>query len=301
LEKLYNNEFAFTATEKTTVTQCRYLLAKALLQNEKSNLHVQTKANVIAYCDIAKKGILGKLISGSNKVKINLPKEKDGFLNPENVKAIYGIEPVNTNPAYFENDISFWVSELLAIIPLQIWTSIFDTNEKEVFQYFLDNQQYKTTIHGQKVNIFYNAIEANLAFSKNQNLIIQLFSLKQKNISYQLAAHLSLINFEAYALKNDLLLEPNFMCYYETENGEWTLDFSTKIIKETYTSMVEKQQIVNDSIRNMMYKFTNDGTSQVLDNLFLKNDTSTFKDQWIEQIYKPTKKVMEIKNDIKQL
>jgi Family of unknown function (DUF5691) len=301
IEKLYIEEFAFTTTEKTTVTQCRYLLAKALLQNEKSNLQVETKANVTAYCEIAKKGILGKLISGNNKIKINLPKEKDGFLNPENVKAIYGIEPVNTNPAYFDNDISFWFSELLAIIPLQIWTSIFDTNEKEVFQYFLDNQQYKTTIHGQKVNIFYNSIQANLAFSKNQHLIMHLLSLEQKNITYQLAAHLDATNFETFAVKNNLLLEPNFMYYYETENGEWTVDFSAKMIKETYTTMIDKQQYIDDSIRNMICKFTHEGTNVVLDKLFLQESTSTFKEMWIEQIYKPTKKVLEIKQDIKQL
>jgi hypothetical protein len=301
LEKLYNEEFTFTTNEKLTVTQCRNLIAKTLLFNEQSELFSKTKEQIIAYCEIAKKGLLGKLISGDNKVKINLPKEKDDFFNAENVKAIYGIEPVNNNPAYFANDVLYWFSELLAIMPLQIWLQIFNTNEKEVFQYFLESEQYKATIHGQKENIFYKAIQENLEYSKNEQLIMQLLGLKQKNTNYELAAYLGAANFEAFAIKNDILLDPNFMYYYAKENGEWTVGFSTKIINETYSAMVEKQQYINDTIRNMICKFINGATNAVMDNLFLKNDTTTFKEQWIEQIYKPTKKVLEIKQDIKQL
>ena len=301
LEKLYKEEFTFTTKEKITVTQCRNLIARALLSNEQSKLYLETKSNIAAYCENEKKGLLGKLISGSNKLKINLPEEKDGFFNGENLKAIYGIEPVNNNPAYFANDVLYWFSELLAIMPLQIWIQIFSTTEKEVFQYFLENEQYKATIHGHKEHIFYNSIKENLQYSKNEQLIIQLLGLKQKNTNYELAAYLDAINFEAFAIKNNLLLEPNFMYYYGKEIGEWTLEFSIKMIKETYTAMVEKQQFIDDTIRSMICKFTNDATNAVLDNLFLKNDTSTFKEQWIEQIYKPTKKVLEIKQDIKQL
>jgi hypothetical protein len=301
LKKLNSDEFVFTSNEKTTVTQCRGLITKALLHNEQTDLYHKTKSQIVNYCEIGKKGILGKLISGSNKVKINLPKEKDGFLNAENIKAVYGIEPVNNNPAYFANDVLYWFSELLAIIPLQIWVQIFDTSEKEVFQYFLENEQYKTTIHGHKENIFYNSIKENLQYSKNEQLIMQLLRTKQKNTNYELAAFLDAPNFEAFAIKNDLLLDANFMYYYEKENGEWSLDFSTKIIKETYTAVLDKQQYVNDTIRNIICKFTHDGSNSILDNFFLKESTSTFKEMWIEQIYKPTKKVIEIKQQIKQL
>lgn len=301
LEKLYKEEFAFTATEKITVTQCRNLIANALLFNEQSELYLKTKERIIAYCDVVKKGLLGKLISGNSKVKINLPIEKDAFFSGENLKATYGIDTVNNNPAYFVNDILYWFSELLAIVPLQIWMQIFDTSEKEVFHYFLENEQYKATIHGQKENIFYNAIKENLTFSKNEQLIMQMLSLPQKNINYELAAYLSAANFEAFAVKNDMLLESNFMYYYEKENGEWTVEFSIKVLKEQYVAMVEKQQGCNDTLRNMICKFTNEAAKPILNTLFLKNDVSTFKENWIEQIYKPTIKAIEIKEAIKQL
>jgi Family of unknown function (DUF5691) len=301
LEKLYKEEFTFTKTEKVTVTQCRNIIAKALLFNEQSELFLKTKEQIITYCEIAKKGLLGKLISGGNKVKINLPKEKDDFFNGENIKAVYGIEPTNNNPAYFSNDILYWFSELLAIMPLQMWMQIFDTTEKEVFQYFLENEQYKTTIHGHKENMFYNSIKENLEYSKNEKLIMELFGLKQKHTNYELAVYLNATNFELFAIKNDVLLDANFMYYYGKENGEWTIDFSIKMIQETYTTMMDKQQYIDDTVRNLICKFTNDAANGVLDNLFLKESTSTFKEMWIEQIYKPTKKVIEIKQAIKQL
>jgi hypothetical protein len=301
LEKLYNEEFIFTANEKPTVTQCRNLIAKALLFKEQSWLFEKTKAAITLYSEVAKKGIFEKLLSSSKKIKINLPTLNDTFFNVENVRAVFGIDPVNSNPAYFKNDILYWVAELLTILPITVWVQIFDATEKEVFAYFLNNGQFIATIHGQKEPIFFKAIQDNLEFSKNQTAIMLLLAMQQNSQNYSLAAYLTPTNFENFAMDNDLLLNANYIHQYSRENNDWSIVFSTKLINATYNEVVEKQQYLNDALRNVIIKFTNEKVISVLDNLFLKTNNTAFKDQWIEQLYKPLKKVLEIKQQIKQL
>lgn len=299
-QEIYNEEFAAKAKEKKTESECRYLLAKALLQHPQSQLHRYTLSKLQSCIVDAKKGgIMGML--GSKESQIQLPTSPDDFFNAENFNARYGISMGNSDAATFKTDVLFWFSELLAMIPFSMITSILGKSQKECLEYLLENQNFISKIEGKNVSILLNSIEQSVRQVPDDELIILLMNRFKTTSKYYLLNSLSKPKFEAYVQAENAYLKYEIMSQDPTNDGDWSATFSEKILNATFQELVIVKKSVYDQIFHRIAKHLNPLVQSKLENIFQKNHRDPAMEVWIKNVYQPVKTCIEIKSSLSQL
>jgi hypothetical protein len=301
LTSLYENEFAAKPKEKKTEIECRALLAKVLLKNTNSNIFQSTVAALQKYIGQEKKsGIMGLLTGGKNKV-IHLPTVADTFFNAENMVNIYGIDPKNSDPAMFKTDVIYWFSALLSIMPLDILTSLSEKSKKEIFEYLLNNNEFKAKIEGKDVSIFLNALSENVKNNRDQELLQMILLFDNHDRKYLLFPYSDNKVFEEYVINKKLFLEAQVITHHPANYEDWSPYFSVKMVEATYKSLVVDKKHYYDKINQLMAKHLHISTLSRLEEMYQSAASDHFKEYWIKNVYQPVKTSIEIKTSISNL
>ncbi|MBP6447526.1 MAG: hypothetical protein KA341_12025 [Saprospiraceae bacterium] len=301
LTTLYENEFAAKPKEKKTEVECRALLAKVLLKDTNSNIFRSTVAEMQKYIGQEKKsGIMGLLTGGKDKV-IHLPTVVDTFFNVENMVNIYGIDPKNPDPALYKSDVIYWFSALLAIMPLDIMTSLLEKSKKETFEYLLNNTEFKAKIEGKDVSVFLNALSENVKNYRDQELLQMILQFDTHDRKYLLLQYSETKVFEEYVIKEKLFLEALVITHHPANYEDWSPYFSVKMVEATYKSFVVDKKHYYEKINQLMAKHLHISTLSRLEEMYQSAASDHFKEYWIKNVYQPVKTSIEIKTSISNL
>jgi Family of unknown function (DUF5691) len=294
-QELLETEFAFQDKETKTVSECRYLCACIVLQNESSKLYISTQHAFHTYITTEQKGFFQKLVGNKTASTFNLPATDDAFFNAENLFTVYGIPKQNSRSQFFSTDNLYRLSELIQLLPITFWTNLLQQDINDVLSYFLSNTIYQVTTHGQTLPCLEQALAISAGKYKNHEQILAMLSRSERTINYDIAKHLPQAQGEAFAIKNDLLMDEQFLRSIVSYKEEWSENFSNLFLKNTFDKIVKQNQYVYESWIHLYSNCLNTKCTTVLDQLFTKDETAAHKVIWDNHIYKKLKPFLDTK------
>jgi Family of unknown function (DUF5691) len=300
IEMLYQNEFAFKEKEKKTEIECRWVIARILLHSAKSKLYKTIATSLLDYIPKEKKGLLSKIVGGK-KLKLILPEQIDSFFNPTFFQTTFGVTANNQNSAIFPTDVTYFFSELIALVPTFLWTKMFNCSAKDVFTYFLEDKQFKVLLQGVSKSSLINVVHENVKFSKSNDSILALLATENPQFFFDLTGFLSPQQFEQFVSENNLFTEVQVLTQFPKEAGVWSLAFSKQMMHQNYKHNVELQQSIYEVMTQIMTMHLATETKQTIDELFLKDDDSDYKQRWIENVYIPINRAITVKERLNSL
>jgi hypothetical protein len=301
LTSLYENEFVAKPKEKKTEIECRALLAKVLLKDVSSSLYKTSVNQIKTYIVQAKKsGIMGLLTGGKDTV-IQLPTVSDTFFNVENMVRLYGIDPKNPDPALYKTDVLYWFSELLSILPMDVWMTLLAKSKEETFEYLVSHNEFKAKIEGKDVPVFLSSLSENVKYYRDQELLQMVLKFDTSQQKYELLPYCDTKFFEEYVIKEKLFLDAQAIIHHPANYEDWSPYFSVKMAEATYKSLVVDKKHYYDKINHFMAKHLHISTLNRLEEMYQSAASDHFKDYWIKNVYQPVKTSIEIKTSISNL
>lgn len=257
-------EFAFKSKERKTQREIRKIITGLLLRIPQSQVHLNTAEALKNYVSQEKaKGILG-WVGKENKV-IDLRQEEDSFLNLKNVEAIYGLE---TSPdiAIFTTNQHYWFSYFVEFMPFSFWAEILDKNIESIVNDFI-SEMFLVKLAGKKTAILLNSMMNNAIHHRNINLARALINVTNIADQLPLLPLFDISEREQYLISNKQLTSlPHLEACFSKWTGTWSADFSSKILRDSYRTVIENNAFLNDKIGLMMCKHLHPSSNNFLSN-----------------------------------
>ncbi len=236
LEDLLQEEFLPSKKEKKTQRACRMYISQMLLCLPESKLHRRTIERLAQYIP-EKKGILSKVFT-SAKLELELPELEDSFWNGEYLWQEYGFEKENPDIDLYKTDQLYWFSCFVESIPIQTWSKLFGSKDKQTIDFLLNSPRFRNKLKGK----FQPGLLINLRLlairTKEQQLILALLNLKGAAKDPELLSGLSIANWEAYVSKQNLLLISSVLVSCPHEKGQqWSEEFCTSLLRAAMEAM----------------------------------------------------------------
>lgn len=178
------------------------------------------------------KGLLQKVWSGWS-TNLLLPTAQDDHWNGPVVNTLFGLEEKNLNLKLYDHDSHYWMSELLAWVPMQIWADLLHMSPLQSTTYLLQDAAFQTVIGGKKVAIFRQVLLDSALRNTDATLVSDLSKLISGEDVKPLVPHMTQPDFEKYVMSHRLFLDLDLLTSrpISTANG-WSAHFSKNIISK---------------------------------------------------------------------
>ena len=303
VQNLYEKEFSFLEKESVTNREIRKILAKILLSNSTTSLHKKTKKILSNYIVQEKGGFLAKVFQGDRDF-LDIPISEDYFFNGQNMLETYGIDPNSPKASDYKTDQLYWFNELCSALPFEIWTSLSGMKPKSVVRSFLNSDQFKITVKGQKISMLKDALLELTNHHSNDELVILLLN-EEKNleIATTLLTRLSASAWEAYLAQNLELVTNDILnnCPHGDEEM-WSLAFSKRILSHTVERLHNASHAYDYTIGLIISEKVHVAVTnhlQMLNNGKVQ-ENAQYR-YWKNHIFDPIYRTTTIKNKIHQL
>lgn len=257
-------EFIYKAKERKTQREIRRIITGMLLSVPQNQIYLQTTEALKRYVSQEKaKGILG-WVGKENKV-IMLPKEDDSFLNLKNIEINYGLD-VSPDVAVFTTNQYYWLSYFIEFMPFDYWGELLEKDIEATVNYFISDE-FLVKLAGKKTAILLNALIKNATYHHHIELAKAL--IKVTNIADQLPLLrlLSISEREQYLISTKQLTSlPLLETCFSNWTGSWSADFSSKILRESYKTIIENNTFLNDRIALIMSQHLHESSNKFLSN-----------------------------------
>jgi hypothetical protein len=257
-------EFIFKEKEKKTQREIRKIITGLLLgqmQNEVYSEAIEALKKYIVHEKV--KGVLGWV--GKEQKVIKLPKEEDNFMNLKNIEAIYGLEK-SPDYALFTTNHLYWLSHFIEFLPFSFWVNLLGKDILATVSYFI-SEEFLVKLSGKKTAILLNAMIQNAVNQHNVELAKTLIAVTNTNNQIPLLSLLSIPEREQYMISTKQLNSlPVLEACFLNWTGVWSADFSLKILKDSYSTIIEKNTFLNERFALIMSEHLHHSSSNFLNN-----------------------------------
>ncbi|KXX72386.1 DUF5691 domain-containing protein [Flammeovirga sp. SJP92] len=308
LEKLYDNEYQFSETEKEKQREGRAILSKILLMFPSSKLSQETLQQLVP-C-FTKRALISKL-----KWKLNFPKEQsDGFWNEKSMLQKYGLDINGFMPHNHSTKEEGWMAYFIQYIPFQAFADALNTKEEHIINCLFDSKELQQKIkYADGVeSMFINELTHKVRFYQAQSSVklVQAFIERRNHNDYELKDILFSLQpdeIEELIVKNNIYRTSiNIMCNYSSEVPD--LNFSYSLSKKLLQKIQRKSEdwrygVSTDQLGLILSKDIL-GELEIInkkvESMTLAKDMShDAKEEdlqtWKNKIYIPIKEVIEIR------
>lgn len=292
-------EFAYKSKERKTQKDCRTVLVGMLLGVPETSEYARTIEALAKYCVSEKsKGVVAWAL-GKEQKKINLPATEDDFWNTNFMATNYGFE-TSPDVAIFSNNQRYWLACFIEVLPFDFWVNYMEKDLENTLQYFV-NEDFTVKLAGKKTAILLNALITNAVRHKDIILAKALFKVTQLSDQIPLLSVLSITDKEQYLIDTKQLTNQTILdaCFGDWK-GTWSAEFSTKILRECYASMIERATFLPDRLGAMMAQYLHPSSSNFLQNakIYPVSATAYYINYWEKNFVDTIVKVFEIKKKI---
>lgn len=257
-------EFSYKAKERKIQREIRNMLTGILMGMPETAIYSHTTEALKSYFTYEKsKGVLG-WIGKENKIFI-LPKQEDNFFNINNIEVEYGFDK-SPDIAIFTTNQHYWLACFIEYLPFDFWINTFEKEIEAAVQYFL-SETFIVKLSGRKTPIFLNSLIKNALQHKNIKLGKTLISIANIADQTPLLCLLSISEREQYLISTKQLNTPTALeACFGNWSGTWSADFSTKILKESYATIIEKNTFLTDRLALLMVQHLHPSSTNFLQN-----------------------------------
>jgi Family of unknown function (DUF5691) len=292
-------EFAYKAKEKKTQKECRAIVTGMLLGVPETQEYTRTEEALNSYFVNEKaKGVVAWALGKEQKI-IGLPETEDDFWNVNFMLANYGFEP-SPDAAIFSTNQRYWLACLLEILPFEFWSNHLERDLENTLQYFV-SENFTVKLEGKKKAILLNALIRNAVWFRNIDLAKALFKVTPLYEQTPLLPILSIPDKEQYLIDTKQLTNLTILetCFGDWR-GTWSADFSTKILRECYASMIERNTFLPERLGAMMAQCLHPSSSNFLVNakVYPVSATPYYTNYWEKHFVNSIIKTFEIKQKI---
>jgi Family of unknown function (DUF5691) len=257
-------EFSFKEKERKTQREIRKTIMVLLLNVPQNEIYLQVTEALKKYVVQEKaKGVLG-WVGKENKV-VRLPKEEDDFMNSKNMEAIYGLEK-SPDFAIFTTNQLYWFSHFLEFLPFSFWMNSLEKDMVATVNYFL-SEEFLVKLSGKKTAVLLTSMIQNAVNQDNMELAKTLIAVTNLNDQIPLLRLLSIPEREQYMISTKQLNSlPVLEACFLNWNGVWSAEFSSKILKECYATIIEKNRFLNEKFALIMSEHLHHSSDNFLNN-----------------------------------
>ena len=243
-------EFSFKIKERKTQREIRNMAVGLLMSMKETDIYLQTTEALKSYFTLEKsKGVLGWI--GKENIVFILPMEEDNFLNISHIEAEYGFEK-SPDVAIFITNQHYWLACFIENLPFNFWINSLQKDMESTINYFL-SEAFTVKLSGKKTAVLLNALIQNAVQHKNISLGKTLMNVMNVADQTPLLCLLSISEREQHLISTKQLNAPVAVeaCFSDW-SGIWSVDFSTKILKESYNTIIEKNTFLSDRFALLM-------------------------------------------------
>jgi Family of unknown function (DUF5691) len=292
-------EFAFKAKEKKTQKECRTVAMGMLLGVPETQEYARTEEALNNYLVNEKgKGVVARALGKEQKI-IRLPETEDDFWNINFMLANYGFDP-SPDAAIFNTNQRYWLACLIEVLPFEFWCKHLERDVETTLQYFV-SEDFMVKLEGKKTAILLNVLIGNAVRHQNIVLAKALFNITQVKDQVPLLPLLSIADKEQYLIDTKQLTNlPILETCFGDWKGMWSVDFSTKILRECYASMIERNTFLPERLGAMMAQCLHPSSSNFLVNakVYPVSATPYYTNYWEKHFVNSIIKTFEIKQKI---
>ncbi len=238
--------FAFKSQEKKAHKEIRWLLTGLLMRFTTSNVYQQLTNELKTYVQAEKsKGVLGWV--GKTELSFALPTSDDAFFNAQSMEERWGL----LTPKDYDNLPSahtYWLSNLLEIIPMNFWENVLQKNTEEVVKYW-QQDLYCHSIDRKKYPFLQKALIQNALHFGNQHLASVLCQQKDWVNFASVLPLLSQAEREKLILQHKVHTDAFILntCFEGTQEI-WSIHFSKEIIKACHELIFKRSGYISEAL-----------------------------------------------------
>ncbi len=301
LEDLYTSVYAGKAFQKTTERECKLWICHMLLRLKYNPLLESIRQGLSPYV-IPKqsKSILDRVL-GRKMNELKLPDTHDQFWNGKNMNELIGLDEKNTDLLHFDHDPLFWLNGMIEIIPFHFWTELLQCDYKQAADYFLNNDHFQTTVKGNRIPIFQNALLGICILTRDQDLIGQLIEMIPEEMVIPIIPFMKQSVFEKYmddhlsAGMFEILNKRN-----EHDDHQWSEAFTRKVINQFSQDLNNGKLHIHSHHGLTIARFGHRKVLDILHEVVQDQTNASWQAQWQTLIVEPVDKINSIKFSIDQ-
>ncbi|MEA5258169.1 DUF5691 domain-containing protein [Arcicella aquatica] len=292
-------EFTFKIKERKTQREIRVIIKGLLMGIVDTDTYIYTTKALEIYFNHEKaKGIMGW--AGKKNIVISLSNDDDSFMNISMMESEYGFE-VSPDIAIFTTNQHYWLACFLEYLPFDFWINHLEKDLEATVEYFISSP-FKVKLSGKEVSFFLNAIIKNALLYKNIALAKVLFKITTLQDQRLLLGLLPKSEQEQYIISTKQLTSLQVLeACFANWNGTWSVGFSDKILKETYTILIEQNTFIPEQLAIFMVKHLHPSAISFLQNAKVYPIVSAnpyYRNHWEKHFVDAIMKAMEIKQKI---
>ncbi|HNZ71546.1 MAG TPA: DUF5691 domain-containing protein [Prolixibacteraceae bacterium] len=299
-ETLYDNEFSYREKEKKTEKECRRILAKILLSSDTSELYRFTKGKLLSYVMKEKRSGLLKLLSSKSQPDYQLPENEDSeFWNGFTMEKYYGLEVQHYDIAKFNTIVQYWFSELLMLMPANIWINEAFESYTELFNCLLFKDLFKIKIDGNMVPVFFNALYQNaISFADNQ-LSLAMIPRIPANIAIPLLKNLTQSQFEQYVQTNNFFGDEGILSNGPFSiDSNWSISFTENVLRQIFEIAMQSQYSNLSSLADVVAQLAPLDITNTLNHIEKNAVNNNLYHSWKTSFYDRVVQAIEIRKSI---
>ncbi len=285
-------EFAYKLKERKTQKEVRTLIMGLMLRGGNPIFQQTTDLLKKYFFEEKVKGILG-LIGKRNNVFL-LPVAEDDFWNINVMETQFGLD----NPSddfILSTKQYYWLSFFIEYLPFHFWMENLEKDIDATVKYFL-SQDFCIKQYGTQKELYIKPlIENALQF---QDIALARAIIKQTSLD----KHSILLGILPMTEREEYLVEKKQLdsivaleACFGTWDGTWTLEFSNKILKNTYTAIMERNILISEHIALILSRHLDPSSIVFLKNLQESSNQTYYINYWDKHFAKPIMSIIEIK------
>lgn len=301
LQPLYTSHYAGKAFQKNQERECKQWIVHMLLRLGYQPLIDTVSPGLQPYLKSNQgKSLLGKVF-GNKMNGVHLPKSPDDFWNGKQMNELAGLDEKNTDPKMYDTDPVFWLHELIEIIPFHFWTKWLGGSYQQCVSYFLEDDQFLTTVQGKKESVFHDALFGIAILTHDHELIEQLIQQAPGEDLQHLVPFMKQNQFEKFIVEStsrdvfDLLNKRK-----ENEANRWSVSFTRKVMDQLIQALIHGKTQPQAYYAMIMARFGHETLPEMVESIIPKYLQQPWIAQWQSQIVEPIQKIYTLKSSIRQ-
>ena len=301
LVNTYHTAYEKKALSKISERECKQWVIHMLLRLDYAPLVEEISRLLSPYMKSHQsKSFFSKML-GSKMNELDIPVATDPVWNGPFMNTLLGLEEKNNNPKVFDTDPLFWLNGMLELFPFRFWTKLLQCDYKHAVQYFLQHDSFQTTIQGNRVPIFLQAIFGIAILTKDSELIDQLIDSGNTDFLLQIIPVMNQGQFEKFMVREKFLTR--FDLHHrrtDEQSNRWTKGFTEKVMEEFIHELVHGKNSIHGSQANILALFGHESVLSLVTDVYEQYASQPWAYNWQIQIADPLQRYYHLKSYIHQ-